>query len=182
MEEAAATPSKMQPATGRDIAALMDPRPACVIGACHEGSVGFATVIWVTPDSPALVAFALREASHTMGLLRASGRFSIAVPLANEAGMELIETCGNQSGHGVDKGALVSHQMIEGVPVPCEAYAWEACIVRSIQEAGDHLLVIGEVERAATACDQRDGRGRLLPFDGLLCVQHGAYGKCEPLA
>lgn len=184
VSESAPLPSEMAPATGRDVAALLDPRPACVVGACHQGRIGFATVIWATPvsHSPALVAFALREGSHTMGLLRAAGRFSVAVPLAGEGGVRLVEACGDQSGHAVDKGALVPHELVDGVPVPHGACAWEACAVRSVQQAGDHLLVIGEVEQAATSCQQRDERGRLLPTEALLCVQHGAYGRCEPLA
>lgn len=181
MGEPIESPLPGTPASGRDIAALMDPRPACVVAACHEGIVGFATVIWVTPIShePPMVAFALRERSRTMGLLRASGRFSLSVPSASGDGVALIEACGNQSGHHVDKGALVAHDMIDDVPVPKGAYSWESCVVDSIQAAGDHLLVVGTVQQAATACDQRDARGRLLPLDTLLCVQHGAYGACN---
>lgn len=171
-------------ASGRDVAALHDPRPACIVGAAGAGGrIGFATVIWATPIShtPPLVAFALRERSHTMGLLRASGRFSLCTLPADGEAARLVELCGSTSGHQEDKGAQVPHRLVEGVPVPICALSWEACRVESIQEAGDHLLVIGCVEAAATRCGQRDERGRLLPFETLLCVQHGAYGACSPL-
>ena len=108
-----------QPACGRDIAALQDPRPACVIGALSDaGEVGFATVIWVTPlsHSPAMVAFALREKSHTMGIIRETGRFSISVPPADAEGVRLIEFCGGNTGHRVDKGAEVEHKLVSVTP------------------------------------------------------------------
>ena len=58
---------------GRDVAALQDPRPMAVIGAAGtDGEACFATVIWVTPLShtPPMLAFALREKSRTMQLIK----------------------------------------------------------------------------------------------------------------
>ena len=173
-----------RPVDGRDVAALQDPRPACVIGARGaDGRLGLATVIWATPVShtPPLVAFALRERSHTLGLLRATGRFSLCVAEATATGVRLVEQCGGASGHDVDKGLLVEHELVDGLPVPTACASYLVCQVESVQKAGDHLLVIGTVQRAATRCAERDGRGRLLPYEGLLCVQHGAYGACAPL-
>lgn len=174
----------MEGVGGRDVAALLDPRPTCIVGACGpDGAVGFATVLWATPVShdPAMTAIALRERSHTMGLLRASGRFSLCTLPASDASVQLAELCGTTTGHHADKGAQVPHELVDGVPVPLGALGWQLCVVESVQPAGDHLLVVGRVERAASACGERDERGRLLPWDGLLCVQHGAYGRCQPL-
>ena len=172
------------PVGGRDVAALQDPRPACIVGACApDGQVALATVIWATPLShtPPLVAFALRERSHTLGALRATGRFSLSMAAATAEGARAVEQCGTASGHAVDKGALVAHDLVDGLPVPRACASYLLCSVEGIQEAGDHLLVIGAVEAAATRCGQRDPKGRLLPFETLLCVQHGAYGACAPL-
>ena len=186
------------PVGGRDVAALQDPRPACIVGACApDGQVALATVIWATPLShtPPLVAFALRERSHTLGALRATGRggragvgggratgrFSLSVAAATAEGARAVEQCGTASGHAGDKGALVAHDLVDGLPVPRACASYLLCSVEGIQEAGDHLLVIGAVEAAATRCGQRDPKGRLLPFETLLCVQHGAYGACAPL-
>ncbi len=177
-------PLGMAAASGRDVAALHDPRPACIVGACGaDGAVGFATIIWATPIShdPAMTAIALRARSHTMGLLCESGRFSLCTLPATADAVQLVELCGSSTGHKADKGALVPHQVVDGVPVPLMALSWQLCAVESVQETGDHLLVVGTVESAGTALEQRDERGRLLPWEGLLCVQHGAYGACQPL-
>lgn len=185
---------------GRDIAALADARPACIIGARSDaGEVCFATVIWATPVShaPALVAFALRERSHTMGIIRATGRFSLSTPPADARGVQLVKYCGGNTGRLVDKGAAVPHALVELrngeggdgsegehgaalVPVPLHSYSWLAGKVESIREAGDHLLVVGHVTRAATQAP-RDERGLLTPHNTLLCVQHGVYAKAETL-
>lgn len=129
-----------RPVTGRDIAALQDPRPVCIIGACGlreqpldavattaaatdadvtnaaEDALecGFATVIWVTPVShdPAMLVFALREKSRTMELLRASNACSVSLLPADASGIALTEICGGKSGHRVNKGELVPHAIV----------------------------------------------------------------------
>lgn len=213
MPELPAFPAALEPACGRDIAAVHDPRPLVIVGARGTGGeVGFATIIWATPVShtPPLVALALRARSHTMGLLRESGAFSLATLPADADAARLAELCGNRTGHAFDKAAAVDYVLVaaggaapaedaededaavpaagtrdEGaavptaggaalVPVPAMALSWEACAVRSVQEAGDHLLVIGEVTRAATR-GSRDDAGRLAPVETLLCIHHGAY-------
>ena len=209
MPELSAFPAAFENIRGRDVAALHDPRPLVIVGARGvDGAVGFATVIWVTPLShtPPLVAFALREASHTMGLVRQAGAFSLATLPADADAARLAELCGSQTGHRFAKGDAVDYVLVEVegardaeprpaegagapaadatrlVPVPAAALSWEACAVRSVQEAGDHLLVIGEVTRAATR-GSRDERGRLAPVETLLCIHHGAYAPvAAPLA
>ncbi|MCI8468944.1 MAG: flavin reductase family protein [Eggerthellaceae bacterium] len=203
MPQLPAFTAPLEPAEGRDVAALMDPRPVVVVGACapeNAGAreragggpaVGFATVIWVTPLShnPPLVALALREKSHTMGLLRATGAFSLSTLDAADAdAAALTELCGNNTGRSFDKEAAVGYVMAslpaEGgpdgapgagaLPVPASALSYELCTVESVQPAGDHLLVIGRV-LAAAARASRDAKGRVAPVETLLCVQHGAY-------
>ncbi len=183
---------------GRDVAALQDPRPVCLIGACDEaGKANFATVIWVTPVShkPPMIAFALREKSHTMQLIRASGVFSIATLPATADAVEAMEFCGGNTGRLVDKGAAVPHFTVPVepasrddaapetaplVPVCDIATSWVTAAVDSIAPAGDHLLVVGTVREAHTGAP-RDARGQLIPHDTLLCVQHGTYATDEVL-
>lgn len=115
MEQDAPSLCVLAPLSGRDVAALHDARPICLVGArSDEGEVGFATVIWATPisHSPAMVAFALREKSHTMGIIRATGRFSLCVPFADAEGIRLAELCGKNTGHAIDKGAAVPHDLV----------------------------------------------------------------------
>lgn len=164
---------------GRDVAAVMDPRPVVVVGAYDPDAerVGFATIIWATPVShePAMVAFALRASSHTMGIIRRTNRFSLSVLPPDAESVRITEACGGASGATVDKGEIVAHVLHDGVPLPEHAYGWEACEVESITETGDHLLVVGRVLEAASGAE-RDGKGRLSPMGTLLCVQHGTYG------
>ncbi len=205
------TASKYQFVHGRDVAALQDPRPTCLIGACtDEGEVCFATVIWVTPLShnPPMIAFALRAKSRTMEIIRETGCFSVSIPPADEEGIQLIEFCGNSSGHTVNKGEAVKHELVQVdagdgagvdvgvgssdaddadktgkstnrvVPVVNHSYSWETGTIESIREAGDHLLAVGIITRAAT-CAPRNEHDQLTPFDSLLCVQHGSYAKAQ---
>ena len=153
-----------------------------IIGACGpNGETCFATVIWVTPLShnPPLIAFALRAKSRTMQLIQQSRACSITTLPVTENAVELAEYCGTTSGNIVDKASQVPHFTATAengspVPVPELAYAWEVCRVNDIQQAGDHLLVICSVEKAHIDC-KRDEKGRLIPHDMLLCVQHGTY-------
>ena len=183
---------------GRDVAALQDPRPVCLIGACDDaGTANFATVIWVTPVShkPPMIAFALREKSHTMQLIRASRAFSVSTLPATADAVETMEFCGGNTGKLVDKGARVAHFTVPvepmqtdgtSAPVPlvpiCDiATSWVTASVDSIAPAGDHLLVVGTVREART-CAPRDEHGQLIPHGNLLCVQHGTYATDEVLA
>lgn len=181
---------------GRDVAALQDPRPVCLIGACDEaGAASFATVIWVTPVShkPPMIAFALREKSHTMHLIRMSGVFSVCTLPATAEAVDAMEFCGSTTGANVDKGARVSHftaavAAAHGADAPerlvpvCDiASSWVTAAVESIAPAGDHLLVVGTVREAHTGAS-RDGRGRLTPHRNLLCIQHGTYATDTELS
>lgn len=201
---------------GRDIAALLDPRPTIIVGSVgRRDSVGLATIIWATPIShnPAMVAFALRERSHTMGCIKMNGAFTLNVLPATEEGIYLCEQCGTRTGHRFNKITVVDHRIIEveydktetievevpkqglfgkatveeaertthhvsKLPVVDAATSWLACSVERIEEAGDHLLVIGNVLEAHT-CAVRNKKGELIPQDVLQCVQHGCYGGIE---
>lgn len=164
---------------GRDVAAIMDPRPLVIVGAYDPGTerVGFATIIWATPVShdPAMVAFALRATSHTMGIIQQTNRFSLAVLPPDAESERIVEVCG-MNGCTTDKGELVSHVIHGEAPIPAHAYGWEICAVESIAEAGDHLLVIGRVFEAASAAE-RDAKDCLAPRGTLLCIQHNDYAS-----
>ena len=197
------TPSAYPIAEGRDVAAILDPCPLTIIGSRDaEGRTGFATVIWAMPVShfPAMTAFALRPKSHTMGIIKSSGYFSLSTLPSDTESVRIVEDCGGKTGHKTDKGLLVEHELIAAcgnvetesteeaesqptgeaesepalLPVPTHALSWEICEVESIQEAGDHLLVVGRVIKAASKAS-RDEKGRLAPIEMLLCIQHDAY-------
>lgn len=104
-----------EPATGRDIAALLDPRPTIIIGARGmTKDIGFATIIWATPIShtPPMVAIALRETSHTMKCLSATDCFSINILPATDEAIELAQFCGTRTGLKIRKAPLVDHRFV----------------------------------------------------------------------
>ena len=208
-----------QSVSGRDIAALLDPRPTLIVGSVgRRDEVGFATIIWATPIShdPAMVCFALRARSHTMSCIQKSRAFSLNVLPADADGVFLCEQAGTRTGFQFNKNVVVKHtirkiefeetktveievpcgegeegetvtemaektiQRYEKVPTVDIATSWMLCLVDHIEEAGDHLLVVGYVKEAQT-CAPRNESGLLIPQDALLCVQHGCFGKVELL-
>ncbi len=179
----------LSPVEGRNVAALLNPRPALVVGVCHGGEINFTTIAWVTPISyePAMVALAIRESSYSFELLERADCFSINAldaPLIEEA-----QICGNNSGRSVRKAALVphfidAHQGREGrgddasvtqdIPVLESALSVLDCEVESISATGDHMLVCAYVTRAYSNCDS-DEHGRIVASDTLLCLQHDIF-------
>ena len=169
----------------RDVAASLGPRPIAIIGARDGDAIGFATVAWAMPAShtPPMVAFALRTKSHTFGLVRQTGRFTISVPDATvDDAVETVEICGNKTGNAVDKGELVDWRLLptaeksvkEPLPAIAGALTVFECRVDSLKPAGDHMLVLGWVDRAWSRAGS-DDRGRIDATDALLCVQHDLF-------
>ncbi|MEF9925177.1 MAG: flavin reductase family protein [Raoultibacter sp.] len=176
----------LQEVSGRDVAALLNPRPVVLVGVYHKGQVNFSTVAWITPTShdPAMLAFAVRESSCTLSLLKKTRRCSINVLDASLALPALW--CGTHCGHSEDKGAQVPHTLAplpataRSLPHVCGAPSVLDCQVNSLQQTGDHLLVVATVEHAYTRCT-RDTRGRIAASDTLLCVQHDTFAQAKVL-
>lgn len=170
---------------GRDVAASLGPRPLAIIGARDGDATGFATVAWATPVShtPPMVAFALRSKSHTFGLVNKTRRFTISVPDAQmDDAAETVKACGNKTGNTVDKSELVDWRLLpaaqssarEPLPAIEGALTVFECRVDHLDPAGDHMLVIGYVDRAWSRAGS-DDRGRIDATDALLCVQHDVF-------
>lgn len=170
---------------GRDVAASLGPRPLAIIGARDGDAIGFATVAWATPVShtPPMVAFALRSKSHTFGLVSKTRRFTISVPDAQmDDAAETVKACGNKTGNTVDKSELVDWRLLpaaqssarEPLPAIEGALTVFECRVDHLDPAGDHMLVIGYVDRAWSRAGS-DDRGRIDATDALLCVRHDVF-------
>lgn len=170
---------------GRDVAASLGPRPLAIIGARDGDAIGFATVAWATPVShtPPMVAFALRSKSHTFGLVSKTRRFTISVPDAQmDDAAETVKACGNKTGNTIDKSELVDWRLLpaaqssarEPLPAIEGALTVFECRVDHLDPAGDHMLVIGYVDRAWSRAGS-DDRGRIDATDALLCVQHDVF-------
>ncbi len=174
---------------GRDVAASLGPRPLAIIGARDGDAIGFATVAWATPVShtPPMVAFALRSKSHTFGLVSKTRRFTISVPDAQmDDAAETVKACGNKTGNTVDKSELVDWRLLpaaqssarEPLPAIEGALTVFECRVDHLDPAGDHMLVIGYVDRAWSRAGS-DDRGRIDATDALLCVQHDLFASLK---
>ena len=177
--------SEFHQVAGRDVAGIQGPRPVNIVGAFRaNGQADFATCVWVTPLSyePPLVAFSLKHTSKTLETVQESGVFSLSIMSAEAESLETMSVCGNMTGHKTNKGELVDFATLplgEGkssVPVLNQAYSYELCEVVSIQDTGDHKLVIGTVVQASTSCGH-DKRSRVLPADTLLCIQHDKFAQ-----
>lgn len=175
-----------EPAVKRDVSALLNPRPLALIGASDGNETDFATIAWITPVShePAMIAFALREKSRTMQLVRNAGWCSASVLDASDpASLEIATFCGNTTGHRENKAARVPHRFVAGdgahaVPVIENALSWLICEIEDVRPVGDHLLATAFVRDARTRCP-RDERQRVISLDALLCVQHDLFAQAE---
>ena len=169
--------------TGRDVAALLNPRPVVLITTGGTFAPDIAPVAWVTPLShePSLVGVALRPVSANYKSLSVSGEFVLNVVGPQLA--DAIDICGAQHGHGrqkleqsgieLDPGEAVNAPHVRG------AISWLECMVEDLLEVGgDHSLVVAQVVAAHTSCSV-DEKGRVISPDTLLCLQHGAYGTLD---
>lgn len=106
----------MQAVSGRDIAALLNPRPLVLVGACASEEADFATVAWAMPVShnPAMFAFALRKASRTFSLIEESNACSIST--FDAAGARVLDYCGTHTGWKERKADAVDHVLMPCVP------------------------------------------------------------------
>ncbi len=193
----------MHEITGRDISALLNPRPLVLVGASYDGLENFATIAWVTPLShnPPLVAFALRPTSHTFTMIEKARCCSINIPDKNL--LDTVVYCGNHTGAHEDKRAQVAYRLFEvthdtdgssfdapsqeqavrsfrPVPVVSSVQSFLICTVYALHEAGDHMLVCATVEKAFSRC-AADDKNRICALDTLLVVQHDLFTIAESL-
>lgn len=193
--------------TGRNVSALLNPRPAVIVGV-YCGKANFTTVAWTTPLShkPPMLALALRQSSRSYQMIAEVEYFSLNT--VDSSSLDLVRRCGNESGNKVDKDAFVeyrlhspfltrsysgqdatqpspSHRDKEApgenepkdsaqIPIIDSALSFLSCRLESLQEVGDHGLIIASVEDAWTK-SSLDDRGRIHSFDTLLCLDHDLF-------
>ena len=90
--------------------------------------------------NPQLVLVCCDNRSHTLKILRESGRFAINVLGFDQ--QHLSRTFATRQG-GPDKFLGVSFSSAEGAPILHDAQAWMVCEVTQLQPAGDHTIAIG---------------------------------------
>ena len=121
-----------------------------ILGVRGEGGETNATVVsWLMQCSffPPLIAVALRKPSRTLDLLLDGNVFSVNFIDSShqEIARELVKPYAmvGDKLHG-----LSFSEETTGAPILDEAFAFLECNVQSINEPGDHAIVVGEVIRA----------------------------------
>ncbi len=126
------------------------------VTAAHAGDRGVFTANWLTQVSfePPLVAVSVELDSSTLPLIRSSGVFAIC-PLA--AGQrDLAGALGRPRAKAGDKFETLNlhvHDSASGAPVLADTLGFVACRVTGEMEAGDSVLILGEVVEAAVFHD-----------------------------
>jgi flavin reductase (DIM6/NTAB) family NADH-FMN oxidoreductase RutF len=125
------------------------PMPAVLVAAEHEGESGLCTVAWIgmVGGTPATIAMGLRNVRHTLGLVEASGEFTVNIPCA---GMEAaVDFCGIEAGGGDEKwaraGLTPAPALSVSAPVVAECPMVLECRITSTHNAGEYRVVLAEV-------------------------------------
>lgn len=147
----------------------LTPLPAVLVSSSDStGKPNIVTVAWcgIVCSKPAMLGISLRPATHSHGIIKASGVFVVNVP-----GMDLarvVDFCGSVSGREVDKfaaakltplpGTKVSAPLIAQCPLNIE------CRVTQVLELGLHHLFLAEIIAVHADEEIVDGEGRLKDF------------------
>ncbi len=137
------------------------PTGVCVItavdadGSRHGMVVGSFSSISLDPP---LVGFFPDKKSSSWPKIAATGRFCV-----NVLGASQLELCKRFAGRAEDKFTELAHgHSPSGQPLLDDAIAWIDCRIERVEDIGDHLLVVGEIE----ALDRREDGTPLLFFRG----------------
>lgn len=115
--------------------------------------------------SPPLVLFCVGTTSQTWSRMAGSGRFAINALSADQADLA------SRFAAPLDRFSGVARDWTpQGVPVLRDTLATLLCLTRETVQAGDHDIVIGEVEAAHSGLDS-------LP----LAYHHSAYASVQSL-
>lgn len=124
-----------------------------MVSCAHENRATIVTLAWSMPlcHKPALMAIALAKKRFSYELIKKSGEFVVNVP-----GIELFDEmlfCGRHSGRDTDKfketGLTgMKAQVLKHAPVVKECIGHMECRLKDEKEAGDHVIVIGEIVEA----------------------------------
>lgn len=121
-----------------------------VVTVTGDGAEHAMTANWVTQAAfePAMVVVAIENASKTIEMIRDAHHF--AVNVLQEGQRELAAKLGRTSDQAPQKlkGIKTKPGPVSGAPVLSDSLGWLECRVVATLPAGDHTLVLGEVEGA----------------------------------
>ncbi|MCA9962460.1 MAG: flavin reductase family protein [Anaerolineales bacterium] len=172
--------------TGRDIAALLNPRLAVLVTCCDlENKPNILTVAWHTPlaHRPPMLGISIGHTRYSHALIKERGEF--AVNIVGQSLLEAVKICGMYTGE-IDDKLDITHLGIRQAahihpPVLEDAVGVLECQVVDQVEAGDHTFFVGQVllaqaredcfsnvwsDAAVLQCLQRDQYGTFLGING----------------
>jgi len=118
-----------------------------VIGVSHAGRSNAFTAAWITQVSfePLLLSLSINLGHFSYPLLKDSGVFSVNI--LRQGQLDLARHFGSESGRTTDKLAGQRWRPGRlGAPVLLDAAAYLECRVTGTTPAGDHELVLGQVD------------------------------------
>jgi flavin reductase (DIM6/NTAB) family NADH-FMN oxidoreductase RutF len=122
-----------------------------VLGGTMDDAHALA-VAWVAigGSTPPTVMMALRRTRHTLEFIRATGEFTVNTPQAGQAAV--VDYFGTTSGRAHDKfaecGWTLEPASVVSAPLIAECPYNLECRVTSEVEAGEYVIVIGEILEA----------------------------------
>jgi flavin reductase (DIM6/NTAB) family NADH-FMN oxidoreductase RutF len=111
---------------------------------------GAFTANWLGQASfePPLVMVSVEADSHSLPIIRSSGRFAVCVLESGQR--ELAGHFGKKHRHAGDKlDGIPHHASASGLPIIDDALSYVVCQVTGELPAGDSVVVVGEVIEAA---------------------------------
>jgi flavin reductase (DIM6/NTAB) family NADH-FMN oxidoreductase RutF len=121
-----------------------------VAGYDADGAIGMAanSVTSVSLDPP-LVLFCPAKSSRTWPLIRASGMFCVNVMAGHhEAATRRFSL------RGIDRFEGIDYTEKPCGPALTDAVAWIECTIQDEHEAGDHTIVVAQVQRLETSSSE----------------------------
>lgn len=172
---------------GRDIAALLNPRPAFLLSAYSDAtdrssSRSIATIIWVSPitHQPPRLCFSIKSASKTFETLKKSNYCCLSS--VRDGAQSDIVYCGTHSGFTEDKFKHINccnisiqkdNQTLNFLAYK-EFYSCLLLEVISTENFGTHTLVCANILKALS-CARLDQKNRVTADKTLLCVQRDNF-------
>lgn len=171
--------------TGRDISALLNPRPVVLVTCCDSaGTPNVMSAAWLTPIShdPPIVGISIGLNRHSHHLIEQTGEFVLNI--VGHAFEEAVTLCGNCSGASSDKilqaGLRLQNSHSVHPPRIAGALGYLECRVIQKLDCGDHSLFVASVAYAEACDDCFSGVWQEASGDVLLCCQRDKFGRCEP--
>lgn len=151
------------------------PMPVTVVTVGRGGADNALTVSWAAPVSfdPPQMMVALDKLHYSVDFLRSTKNFAINV--LSEGQERVAGHFARQSVTGEDKlDAVKTRDGDTGAAILADALAYFDCEVVTIQEVGDHVIVIGRVVDASVS---NDGQPLVTTAAGLRYLKFPGGGR-----